>query len=76
MKLLSTLQQLVKEDDTAEKLWSILKTKFGQQGLAATFVLYQKINSWRMKESMDSYYVQVPALMDYIGRASSQGLTL
>ena len=48
MKLLPSLQHLVKKDKKAEELWTALQTKFGKQGQAATFGLFRKINQWRM----------------------------
>ena len=37
MKLLPSLQHLVKKDKKAEELWTALQTKFGKQGQVATF---------------------------------------
>ena len=67
MKLLPSLQHLVKKDKKAEELWSALQTKFGKQGQAATFGLFRKINQWRMNPNTDPY-VQVPT---FIGGYSS-----
>ena len=42
MKLLPSLQHLVKKDKKAEEIWTALQTKFGKQGQAATFGLSEK----------------------------------